>query len=67
MVYSVCSTEPEEGEDVIREFLEVSPEFSVVRPEVPFLEEFMNDGFFRTYPHRDDMDGFFGARLCKKA
>jgi 16S rRNA (cytosine967-C5)-methyltransferase len=67
MVYSVCSTEPEEGEEVIREFLEVSPEFSVVRPEVPFLEEFMNDGFFRTYPHRDNMDGFFGARLCKKA
>ncbi|HTR44115.1 MAG TPA: 16S rRNA (cytosine(967)-C(5))-methyltransferase RsmB, partial [Thermodesulfovibrionales bacterium] len=67
MVYSVCSTEPEEGEEVIREFLKVSPEFSVARPEVPFLEEFMNDGFFRTYPHRDDMDGFFGARLCKKA
>lgn len=67
MVYSVCSTEPEEGEDVVKEFLKDSRNFYIIASDVPFLKEFMNNGFFRTYPHKNDMDGFFGVRLCKKA
>lgn len=56
-VYCTCSTEPEEGEHVVREFLKTSPDFININ-DVPFGEEFM-----RTYPHDLDMDGFFGARL----
>lgn len=67
MVYSVCSTEPEEGEEVVGEFLKEFPDFYMSEPDVPFLKRFMNDGFFRTYPHKHDMDGFFGVRLCKRA
>lgn len=70
MVYSVCSTEPEEGEDVIKEFLHGNPDFSIIRGDNDFLAPFEvldKDGhlFYRTFPHRHDMDGFFAARLKK--
>ncbi len=66
MVYSVCSTEPEEGEDVIKEFLKESGDFYIIESSLPFLWGLMKDGFLRTYPHAHDMDGFFGVRLCRK-
>ncbi|MCL5422323.1 MAG: 16S rRNA (cytosine(967)-C(5))-methyltransferase RsmB [Nitrospirae bacterium] len=67
MVYSVCSTEPEEGEEVIKEFLKESGDFYIIDTPLPFLKGFIKDGFLRTYPHMHDMDGFFGVRLCRKA
>jgi 16S rRNA (cytosine967-C5)-methyltransferase len=68
MVYSVCSTEPEEGEEVIKEFLHGNPDFSIIKGDYDFLEPFEvldKDGylFYRTFPHRHNMDGFFAARL----
>ncbi len=66
LVYSVCSTEPEEGEQVINEFLKTSPEFRIIDAEAEFLKSLMHDGFLRTYPHLHGMDGFFGVALCKK-
>jgi 16S rRNA (cytosine967-C5)-methyltransferase len=60
LVYSTCSLEKEENEAVSVEFLEEHPDFGPVRPDVP--EEFINpEGFARTFPHRDGMDGFFIA------
>jgi len=67
MVYSVCSTEPEEGEEVIKEFLNESEDFYIIDTSLPFLKGFVKNGFLRTYPHIHDMDGFFGVRLCRKA
>jgi 16S rRNA (cytosine967-C5)-methyltransferase len=67
LIYSVCSTEPEEGEEVVKEFLKDSRDFYIIDAVSPFLKSFVKDGFFRTYPHISDMDGFFGAKLCKKA
>lgn len=66
LVYSVCSTEPDEGEEVIKEFLKDSEDFYIIETVLPFLKGFMKAGFFRTYPHTNDMDGFFGVRLCKR-
>ncbi|HDH01555.1 MAG TPA: 16S rRNA (cytosine(967)-C(5))-methyltransferase RsmB [Nitrospirae bacterium] len=79
LVYSVCSTEPEEGEEVIRSFLHKEREFFIIEdteslpstydkgPAVDNLRELINDeGYFRTYPHRHDMDGFFAVRLSRK-
>lgn len=66
MVYSVCSTEPEEGEDLIKEFLKESGDFYIIDTALPFLQGLIKDGFLRTYPHVHDMDGFFGVRLCRK-
>ncbi len=67
MVYSVCSTEPEEGEEVIGTFLHSNQNFSIIRGEHDFLRpfEYGDHGrvFYRTFPHEHDMDGFFAARL----
>jgi 16S rRNA (cytosine967-C5)-methyltransferase len=71
MVYSVCSTEPEEGEEVIRVFLQGNRDFSIIEGDYDFLKPFaIRDSghvFYRTFPHRHDMDGFFAARLNKKS
>ena len=66
LVYSVCSTEPEEGEDVVHGFLKTSEEFRIIETGPVVLDQFMERGFFRTYPHRHTMDGFFGVILCRE-
>jgi 16S rRNA (cytosine967-C5)-methyltransferase len=68
MVYSVCSTEPEEGEDVSRYFLQSHPDFSIIEGAYDFFGHFAcrdEEGrpFYRTWPHRDSMDGFFAVRF----
>ena len=66
LVYSVCSTEPEEGEQVVREFLKTAADFRIIEDvKEEFLHPFMEKGFFRTYPHKHGMDGFFGVTLCR--
>lgn len=67
LVYSVCSTEPEEGEEVIKEFLKDSGDSFIIDTAPAFPGGLMKDGFLRTYPHINNMDGFFGVRLCRKA
>jgi len=69
IVYSTCSLELEENEGVIEGFLANHPEF-VVEGASQFLPESCtplvgDDGFMRTLPQRDGMDGFFAARLTK--
>ncbi len=68
LVYSVCSTEKEEGEDVIKEFLQKNHNFCIIKGDFDFLSPFEvidEEGnlFYRTFPHRHNMDGFFGVRL----
>ncbi|MEW6408937.1 MAG: 16S rRNA (cytosine(967)-C(5))-methyltransferase RsmB [Nitrospirota bacterium] len=69
IVYSTCSTEPEEGENVVNEFLHNHPKFYIDNPVtyIPatgrHLINYPSGDFIRTYPHISDMDGFFGARL----
>lgn len=65
LVYSVCSTEPEEGDQPVTDFLKSSPEFRIIEDTPILLKDFMETGFFRTYPHKNNMDGFFGVSLCK--
>jgi 16S rRNA (cytosine967-C5)-methyltransferase len=60
LVYSTCSLEPDEGETVAEAFLNDKREFESEVPTVP--QRFVTDaGFARTWPHRDQMDGFFIA------
>jgi len=66
IVYSVCSTEPEEGEEVLGEFLKTSEEFRIINADAAPLGPFVRGGIMRTYPHKHDMDGFFGVALCRQ-
>jgi len=69
VVYSVCSTEPEETDAVIDAFLDTHRGFE--REDaggyVPEVCRVLVDGsgYLRTYPHRHGVDGFFAARLKK--
>ncbi len=70
LVYSTCTTEPEENEGVAARFLERFSEFESADPMESLPEAarpFVGpDGFFRTFPHGAGMDGFFAARWIKR-
>jgi len=65
LLYSTCSLECEENEEVCRSFLLDNTEFELQKPIVP-AEFVTGDGFARTYPHRDRIDGFFIAAFVRK-
>ncbi len=65
LIYSTCSLEIEENETVSKIFLTDCAEFQKVLPDLPdrFLTE---EGFARTFPDHDKMDGFFIAVFERK-
>jgi 16S rRNA (cytosine967-C5)-methyltransferase len=66
LVYSTCTTEPEENFDVIKSFLTDHPEFSI-EAAGQFVDSRVvsADGYIETFPHRNAMDGSFAIRLKK--
>jgi len=65
LIYSTCSLEREENEDVVAEFLEGTDLFEIERSDG--LDRFIrDDGTLRTYPDRDGVDGFFAVVLKRK-
>ncbi|WP_300462477.1 16S rRNA (cytosine(967)-C(5))-methyltransferase RsmB [Desulfobacula sp.] len=65
LVYAVCSCEPEENEAVIQAFLKKRKDFSMDPPiESDQYSGLMTpEGWLKTYPDTNNMDGFFAARL----
>jgi 16S rRNA (cytosine967-C5)-methyltransferase len=70
LIYSTCSSEPEENEMVVMEFLDTDPRFrrldlraeddtnsQAIRPVLDDL------GFLRTTPDQHGLEAFFGAVL----
>ena len=69
LVYSTCSTEPEENEDVIERFCRAHAEFkreSITPWLPPAAQGFVTEqGALSTMGNRFLMDGFYAARLTK--
>ncbi|NVN99165.1 MAG: 16S rRNA (cytosine(967)-C(5))-methyltransferase RsmB [Geobacteraceae bacterium] len=69
MVYSTCSTSLEENEQVVDNFIKHHPDFMIepvsnILPQAAPMQT--ESGYFRSWPHRHGMDGFFAARMIKK-
>jgi 16S rRNA (cytosine967-C5)-methyltransferase len=65
LVYSTCSVEPEENEAVANGFLNETDSFELIKPREN-LSLVTAGGYLRTWPHRDDVDGFFIAAFERR-
>jgi 16S rRNA (cytosine967-C5)-methyltransferase len=68
LVYSTCTVFHEENEDVVEKFLDGHPEFRLdqIREVLPEkFHSYIKNGYFKTFPPRDEMDGFFVARMIR--
>ncbi len=65
LIYSTCSIEREENEDVVKDFLTTHSDFEPERFEN--LEDLRTTTeAIRTWPHRHDADGFFIAAFIRR-
>jgi 16S rRNA (cytosine967-C5)-methyltransferase len=74
LVYSVCSLEPIEGEEVVSDFLKAHRDFELDPPKSGELPDFVTpapQGWVRILPGlleaEGGLDGFFMARLVRRA
>ena len=71
LVYSVCSMEPEEGEDVVAAFLADHAQFERADPRAQLTEAARGligpDLAMRTNPADSGMDGFYAVVLTRRA
>ncbi|MDZ8186680.1 MAG: 16S rRNA (cytosine(967)-C(5))-methyltransferase [Nostoc sp. ChiSLP02] len=68
LVYATCTLHPAENEQAIAAFLAESPDWQIEPPKsLDFLDfgRITPEGWFKLWPHREDMDGFFMVRLRK--
>lgn len=70
LVYSTCTVFQEENEEVIEQFLNHHHNFELQSIDNLFPKRFdpiIKNGYLKTFPPKNGMDGFFIARLIKNA
>jgi 16S rRNA (cytosine967-C5)-methyltransferase len=68
LVYSTCSIDRAENEEVVEAFLQSRPDFRCVSLD-PALPKYLctDEGYFRSWPHHHEMAGAFAAKLRRVA
>lgn len=66
LLYSTCSLEPDENEAVVRDFIKSHPDFHLA-PLAVSANLLTDTGAIRTWPHRQDVDGFFIMAFRRRA
>jgi 16S rRNA (cytosine967-C5)-methyltransferase len=67
LIYCTCSLLPQENENIVVNFLQLNPHFRLCKRPAAIPAQLVDPtGYFRTYPHLHNMDGFFGAVLKHK-
>ncbi len=70
IVYSTCTIEPEENEEVVKKFINSNPEFEFVdiTQYLPhgMVKETSKYGYIQLYPNIDDIDGFFVSKMRRR-
>lgn len=60
LVYSTCTINRKENEEVVTKFLENHSEFELT------ADSLLEDGMRTFLPHKDNCDGFFAAKMTRK-
>jgi 16S rRNA (cytosine967-C5)-methyltransferase len=67
VLYSTCSSEIEENDEVVERFLTAHPGFRSSPLQFAAAPELVgSDGYFRTLPFRDGLEAFFAAALARQ-
>jgi 16S rRNA (cytosine967-C5)-methyltransferase len=65
LVYSTCSIEPEENNDIVQKFLSANSKFKLLSAADQFPADLIEEGCIQTLPHKHSMDGAFAAKLYR--
>ncbi len=63
LVYSTCTLNKQENENMINNFLQHNKNFKLASAENYVKKEFTENGFLKTLPFKHKMDGTFAAKL----
>jgi 16S rRNA (cytosine967-C5)-methyltransferase len=68
LVYSTCSSEPEENEQMVDRFLATNPQFELAPLTDPRVQPFVTErGMLRTLPFAHGLEAFFAAALVRRS
>lgn len=68
LVYSTCSIDSSENEEIAQDFLQTFPNFKLERAENFIAKKFSTpEGFLKSLPHLHGFDGTFAARFKRAA